>query len=62
MARKKNVVEKLEISESEKLKMNRRARREAEIDLGIKPYKTKVHKNKTKYNRKVKHKNMEFAD
>jgi len=52
---------KIEFTEETKKKMERKARREANLDLGISPHKTKKHKNKKKYNRKVKHKNIELV-
>lgn len=62
MARKKNKIEKIEISKEVKQKIERKARREAALDLGIGPYKTKVHKNKKKYQRKPKHRNRQFIE
>jgi|TARA_R100001530_G_C4309325_1_gene152588 hypothetical protein len=38
-------------------KQKRSIRREIDIELGINPEKTKVHRNKKKYTRKSKHSN-----
>jgi hypothetical protein len=57
MARSKsNMFNKFKLSEETKRKIDRKARREADIEFGITPYKTKVHKNKKAYSRKPKHK------
>lgn len=44
-------------------KLNKRQkrgiRRQVDLDLGITPPKSSIHKNKKKYNRNVKHKNKE---
>lgn len=49
--------EKIKISDEEMLRIERSASRKADLDLGIEPYKTKVHKNKKKQiYRKRKHK------
>ncbi len=45
------------VKKKDKIKIDRAIRRQVDIDLGITPPKTKVHKNKKKYNRKDKHKN-----
>ena len=37
-------------------KNNRAIRRQVDLDLGVEPYKSKIHKNKKKYNRKNKYK------
>jgi len=37
-------------------KQKRSIRRQVDIDLGVNAPSTSIHKNKTKYNRKVKHK------
>jgi hypothetical protein len=58
---RKNLLEKVFISEQEKVKMERKARRQADIEFGVTPYKTKVHKNKKAYSRKAKHK-VSFFD
>lgn len=58
---RKNLLEKVFISEQEKMKMERKTRRQADIEFGITPYKTKVHKNKKAYSRKAKHK-VSFFD
>ena len=39
-------------------KIDRGIRRQVDLDLGVKPPKTKIHKNKKKYNRKFKHKKI----
>jgi hypothetical protein len=59
---KRNLLSGMFISEEQKQKIERRARREADIEMGIKPYGTKVHKNKKAYSRKVKYKNEIFND
>jgi hypothetical protein len=56
MAKRKNLLEDMFISEQLKRKIERNARRQADIDCGVKPYKTKVHKNKKAYSRKGKSK------
>ncbi len=58
MAKRKNLLGDMFISEQVKRKIERNARREADIAFGITPYKTKVHKNKKAYSRKLKHKNI----
>ena len=58
MAKRKNLFEDIFISEEVKRKIERNARRKADIDCGVTPYKTKVHKNKKAYSRKLKHKNI----
>lgn len=40
-------------------KQKRGIRRQVDIDLGIKPPSTNIHKNNKKYNRKNKHKKKE---
>lgn len=60
MAKRKNLFGDMFISEQVKRKIERNARREADIEFGITPYKTKVHKNKKAYSRKTKHKNIEY--
>jgi hypothetical protein len=40
-------------------KQKRGIRRQVDLDLGITPPKNSIHKNKKKYNRKVKHKKKE---
>ena len=40
-------------------KQKRSIRRQVDIDLGVNAPSTNIHKNKTKYNRRVKHKNKE---
>lgn len=59
---KKNLLSGIFISEEQKQKIERKARRDAEIEMGVKPYSTKVHKNKKAYSRKVKYKNEIFKD
>ena len=39
-------------------KIDRGIRRQVDLDLGVQPPKTKIHKNKKKYNRKFKHKKI----
>ena len=39
-------------------KIDRGIRRQVDLDLGVQPPKTKIHKNKKKYNRKFKHKKL----
>ena len=39
-------------------KIDRGIRRQVDLDLGVQPPKTKIHKNKKKYNRKFKHKQI----
>ncbi len=58
--KKKNLIEGIFISKEQKEKIERRARREAEIEFGIKPYGTKVHKSKKTYSRKGREKNNYF--
>jgi hypothetical protein len=60
MAKRKNLFEDIFISEEVKRKMERNARRKADIDCGVTPYKLKVHKNKKAYSRKSKHKNIDW--
>ncbi len=50
--RKRNLLENVFMTEEQKLKVERQARRRADIDCGVKPYTTKVHKNKKAYSRK----------
>ena len=52
MAKRKNLLETIFISEEVKRKIERNARRQADIDCGVTPYKSKVHKNKKAYSRK----------
>ena len=52
----KNLLKNYKVKK-DKIKIDRGIRRQVDIDLGITPPKTKVHKNKKKYNRKDKHKN-----
>lgn len=40
-------------------KQKRKIKRRVDLELGVKPYKSKIHKNKKKYNRTKKHKNHE---
>jgi hypothetical protein len=42
-------------SEEDNNKMKRKVRRQVDIELGHEPYKSKIHKNKKAYSRKVKH-------
>ena len=37
-------------------KQKRKIKRNVDLELGVKPYKSKIHKNKKKYSRKIKHK------
>ena len=53
----KNLLKNCKVKKKDKIKIDRGIRRQVDIDLGITPPKTKVHKNKKKYNRKDKHKN-----
>ena len=55
MGRKKNKIEKIIIPKEELLRIERSASRQGDIDEGIEPYKTKVHKNSKKYTRKKKY-------
>ncbi len=48
------------LSKEEREKIERRARREAELEFGIKPYATKVHKSKKAYSRKGRSKFNDF--
>ncbi len=50
--RKKNLLENVFMTEEQKLKVERQARRKADIESGVKPFFTKVHKNKKAYSRK----------
>ena len=50
--RKRNLLENVFMTEEQKLKVERQARRRADIECGVKPYATKVHKNKKAYSRK----------
>ena len=50
--RKRNLLENVFMTEEQKLKVERQARRRADIECGVKPYATKVHKNKKVYSRK----------
>ena len=56
MAKGKNLFGNIFISEEVKRKIDRQARRQDDIDCGVNPYKSKVHKNKKAYSRKPKHK------
>lgn len=49
---RKNLLENVFMTEEQKLKVERQARRRADLECGIKPYATKVHKNKKAYSRK----------
>ena len=49
---RKNLLENVFMTEEQKLKIERQARRRADLECGIKPYATKVHKNKKAYSRK----------
>ena len=62
MAKKsKNLLgEMFEMTKEQREKIERRARREAELEFVIKPYATKVHKNKKAYSRKAKYKSNNF--
>ena len=40
-------------------KHKRKIKRNVDLELGVHPPKSKIHKNKKKYNRKLKHKNHE---
>ena len=40
-------------------KQKRKIKRELDLELGIQPPKSKIYKNKKKYNRTKKHKNYE---
>ena len=51
-SRRKNLLENVFMTEEQKLKVERQARRRADLECGIKPYATKVHKNKKAYSRK----------
>ena len=53
----KNLLKNYKVKKKDKIKIDRGIRRQVDIDLGITPPKTKVHKNKKKYSRKDKHKN-----
>ena len=59
---KKNLLGDIFISDEQKQKIERRARRSADIELGVKPYQKKVHKNKQAYSRKVKYKSELFTE
>jgi Cu2+-containing amine oxidase len=50
--RKRNLLENVFMTEEQKLKVERQARRRADIESGVKPFFTKVHKNKKVYSRK----------
>lgn len=50
--RRKNLLKNVFMTEEQKLKVERQARRRADLECGIKPYATKVHKNKKAYSRK----------
>tara|TARA_B110000503_G_C7169675_1_gene423700 strand:- start:2670 stop:2858 length:189 start_codon:yes stop_codon:yes gene_type:complete len=58
MSKRKNLFEDMFIPEDTKKKIERNARRQANIDCGITPYKSKVHKNKKLYSRADKHKTL----
>ena len=45
------------MKKKDKIKIDRGIRRQVDLDLGVTPPKTKIHKNKKKYSRKDKHKN-----
>jgi hypothetical protein len=52
--------ETIKLTDDEKRRIERSASRQADLDLGIKPYGTKIHKNKKKeIHRKRKHKHKE---
>jgi hypothetical protein len=59
---KKNLLENIVLSEGQKMKIERKARRNADIELGVSPYKAKVHKNKKAYSRKVKYKHKLYGE
>jgi anti-sigma-K factor RskA len=59
---KENLLGGLFISDEQKQKIERRARRDADIELGVKAYQEKVHKNKKAYSRKVKYKSELFSE
>lgn len=40
------------------IKRKRQIKRKVDLELGLEPYKNKVHKNKKKYSRKTKYKNI----
>jgi hypothetical protein len=48
----------IKITKEDVLRMRRAAERRANIELGIRPPATKVHKNKKHYTRKDKHKSQ----
>ena len=56
----KNLLKNCNVKKKDKIKIDRGIRRQVDIDLGITPPKTKVHKNKKKYSRKDKHKNKKL--
>ena len=62
MAKKnKNLFKDMSLSKEQREKIERRARREADLEFGIKPYGTKIHKNKKKYKReKFSHQDLEY--
>mgnify|MGYP003121233788 CR=1 FL=1 len=45
-----------QLSKKDKTSRDRRISREVDLELGIEPYKTKIHKNKTKYKRNKRYK------
>ncbi len=46
----------MKFKKRDKIRADRAIRRKVDLELGIEPYKTKIHKNKNKYKRKNKHK------
>jgi hypothetical protein len=57
---KRNLLSGIFISNEQKQKIERRARREVDIELEIELYGTKVNKNKKAYSRKLKYKSEIF--
>ena len=63
MARKgknKNLLEGVVVSKETLDKIERNARRTADIEEGVEVYRNKVHKNMKNYSRKVKHRNQDW--
>jgi hypothetical protein len=61
MSRKsKNLLEGIVVSKETRNKIERKARREAEMEVGVDVSRNKVHKSMKNYSRKTKHRNQEF--
>ena len=57
---KKNLLADLMISSEDRSRVERSVRREIEIESGMFPIPTKVHKSQKAYSRKIKYKHLQF--